>query len=98
MPKTATTKRMHAVYRFDQRGEEPNGFVSSEDAQYLLDCKLAFWGSRRKLILKKPDSRIKLRDQSCSITAWARRTDLSIVDRALGGSEHHRALIESWAR
>jgi hypothetical protein len=84
-------KRMHAVYRFDQRGEAPSGFVSSEEAQYLLDCRLAFWGARRKLILKKTEGRIKLRDLSCSISA-------KVADAALMGSEHHRALIESWAR
>ncbi len=90
--KTSPKITLHAVYREDQRGEHPCGYIPKELAEYWVVCKFAFWSGRRKLVLKKPEP-LKLHDQSCMVSG-------ETAFKALTSKypEHSRALIEAWAR
>lgn len=91
MSKTTQTtgERLVAVLRHDQRANaEPACFVSRTEAQYLLDCKFAFWRSRWTIILKKPLP-LSLHGPSANISEGT-------MLAAITGSRYHRTLIEAW--
>lgn len=82
--------RTFQLYRYNQdRHTEPCARVSREDASYLLSCGFAKRLSKYQLVLAKHEDVVKLRGESCSIKE-------STILQALNGSEHHRAIIESW--
>lgn len=82
--------RTFQLFRHDQDfRREPCARLSREDAQYLIDCGLAWRRSKYQVILK-PATPLKLRGESCKIT-------LETILKAISGSQAHKAMIEAWA-